>query len=150
MARLDAVWPVHSRAQLVLTGALDTQRQSRNLRQYTEQMTRNTALGGLGGRWQASERWGAELEALQSVSGSGRLSAPALAFADRLSVRQSLRAVQAYWRVSDEGAARPGQWVLRWEQRRTAWGASDEVNGLVFPGAQDRQTTWSLQWQQRW
>ncbi len=150
MAKLDAVLPVHSQAQLVLIGALDTQRQSRNLLQYTEQMTRHTALGGLGWRWQATTRWGAEVEVLQSVSGSGRLTAPALAFGDSLSVRQFLRAAQAYWRVADERAVQSGQWVLRWEQRRTTWRPSDEVGGFVFPGAHDRQVTWSLQWQQRW
>ena len=153
MAQLEAAWPIQTGWQLLLSGAVQAQTQRRDLRQYREHMRQHNALAGVGLQWQAAPQWRWRVQALQPLGGASgaRLSAPSLGFDADIQARTSMQSLELAWQP-EATAPTPGrsEWVLRWQALRTQWGASTQVNGYVFPGAQQQQRTFTLGWVQRW
>jgi hypothetical protein len=103
-------------------------------------------------QWQATPQWRWRVQVLEPLSGasSARLSAPSLGFYADITARPSFRTLELTWQPEADPTKRRSEWVLRWQERRTHWGASTEVNGHVFPGAQQQQRALTLGWGMRW
>jgi hypothetical protein len=152
MAQMDAAWPIRAGWQWVLTGAVQAQQQWRDLHQYREHMRQQNALWGVGLHWQATPQWRWQVQALEPLSGasSARLSAPSLGFDADITARPSFQTLELAWQPEVDPNKPRSEWVLRWQQRRTQWGASTQVNGHVFPGAHQQQRVLMLGWGMHW